>query len=100
MVWAELRGCSDGFDEDKGQVEGDEGAIVLGHLLTAQGDAFEALLPVRFCLPVLLEILIMRRHSLPEIRSPRCNQHPSSYAQTSTPFCMTDLLVISLIFSQ
>jgi len=33
----------DGFDQDKGAGEGDEGGEVLRGLLTAQGDAFEAL---------------------------------------------------------
>jgi hypothetical protein len=33
----------DGFDEDEGESEGDEGAVVLGRLLATEGDAFKAL---------------------------------------------------------
>ena len=33
----------DGFGEDEGESEGHDGGVVLGRLLTAEGDAFEAL---------------------------------------------------------
>jgi hypothetical protein len=36
-------GCVDGFDEDEGQADGDEGGIVLSRFLTSEGDALEAL---------------------------------------------------------
>lgn len=36
-------GRVDGFDEDEGERERDEGAVVLGGFLAAQSDAFEAL---------------------------------------------------------
>jgi hypothetical protein len=35
-------GCVDGFDEDEGASERDEGGDVLRGLLAAQGDAYEA----------------------------------------------------------
>jgi hypothetical protein len=38
-------GRVDGFGDDEGQGEGDEGAVMLGCFLAAQGDAFEALEP-------------------------------------------------------
>jgi len=42
-IWAECLGRVDGFDQDKGADEGDEGSEVLRGFLAAQGDAFEAL---------------------------------------------------------